>query len=71
MKEVLEGQVDFEIECLPEEFIDAFVEKSIVFEDYMERHLYFNGSALKMRIEGNKRHQVKMIYMDIKHIQKV
>lgn len=38
MKEVLEGQVDFEIERLPEEVIDAFVEKIIVFEDYMEWH---------------------------------
>ncbi len=56
MKEVLEGQVDFEIERLPEEVIDAFVEKIIVFEDYMEWHLNFNGSALQMRIEGNKRH---------------
>ena len=57
MKDVLDGSEEYDFSCIPEEIIDAFVEKIVVHTDYMEWHLVFDeNTSLKMSIHGNKKH---------------
>ncbi len=56
MKEVIEGERDFDFSRIPEEIIDAFVEKIVVHEDYLEWHLKFDKTtSLKLSCIGQKK----------------
>ena len=57
MKDILEGNSDYDFSKIPTEVIDAFVEKIVVHEDYFEWHMcYDKNTSLKMSIDGNKKH---------------
>ncbi|MCR5804290.1 MAG: recombinase family protein [Clostridia bacterium] len=57
IKDRLEGNAGYDYSRIPPEVIDAFVEKIVVYEEYIEWHLYFDkGRGLKMTIKGNKKH---------------
>ena len=57
IKDRLEGNAGYDYSRIPPEVIDAFVEKIVVYEEYIEWHLYFDkGHGLKMSIKGNKKH---------------
>lgn len=57
IKDRLEGNAGYDYSRIPPEVIDAFVEKIVVYEEYIEWHLYFDkGRGLKMSIKGNKKH---------------
>lgn len=56
MKEIVEGQKDYDFSIIPEDIINVFVEKIVVYEDHLEWYLYFDETTkLKMSCEGQKR----------------
>ena len=64
MKAVIDGKEEYDFERVPEEIIDVFVEKIVVYEDYLEWHLRFdNDTRLKMSCIGQKRN-AKVITKD-------
>ena len=41
---------------IPDEIVDAFVDKIVVHKDYFEWHLFFDDTTMmKVKIDGNKR----------------
>lgn len=56
MKEVIDGEKDYDFSRIPEEIIEAFVEKIVVHEDYLEWHLKFDETtSLKLSCIGQKK----------------
>jgi hypothetical protein len=56
MKEVIDGENNYDFTRIPEGLIDAFVEKIVVHEDYLEWHLKFDGTtSLNLSCVGQKR----------------
>jgi len=53
---IIEDKKNYDFDHIPEEVIDAFVDKIIVHKDYFEWHLFFDDTTMmKVAIEGNKR----------------
>ena len=64
MKEVIDGEIDYDFTRIPEGLIEAFVEKIVVHEDYLEWHLKFDGTAsLKLSCIGQQR-SAKVVSID-------
>ncbi len=64
IQDVLDDSGEYDFSHIPEEIIDAFVEKIVVSEDSMEWHLCFDkAKTLKMSIEGNKKNH-ELIWTD-------
>ena len=62
MKEIVEGQGEYDFTRVPEDIIRVFVDKIVVYEDYIEWHLIFDETTrLKLSCEGQKRnHKINM-----------
>ncbi len=60
MKEVIEGQKEYDFTRIPEDIIRAFVDKIVVYEDYLEWHLIFDETTqMRLSCTGQKRnHEV-------------
>ena len=62
MKEVMDGKKEYDFSRIPEEIIEAFVDKIVVHEDYLEWHLKFEEpTKLKMSCIGQKKN-AKVIF---------
>ena len=60
MKEVIEGQKEYDFTRIPEDIIRAFVDKIVVYEDYLEWHLILDETTqMRLSCTGQKRnHEV-------------
>lgn len=57
LKAFIDKEDELSFGKIPEEIIEAFVDKIVVFPDHIEWHLNFNpDKVLKMSIKGNKKH---------------
>ena len=57
IKNIIEDRGKYDFTHIPDEIIDAFVDKVVVHKDYFEWHLRFdNTSKMKVAINGNKKH---------------
>lgn len=56
IKSIIENKGKYEFAHIPDEVIDAFVDKIVVHKDFFEWHMFFdNYSMMKVEINGNKR----------------
>ena len=56
IKENIEDKRKYDITHIPDEIVDAFVDKIVVHKDYFEWHLFFDDTTMmKVTIDGNKR----------------
>ena len=60
MREVIEGQKEYNFTKITEDIIRAFVDKIVVYEDYLEWHLIFDETTqMRLSCTGQKRnHEV-------------
>ena len=57
IKKIIEDRGKYDFTHIPDEIIDAFVDKVVVHKDCFEWHLRFdNTSKMKVAIKGNKKH---------------
>lgn len=56
IKGIIEDKRKYDFTHIPDEIVDAFVDKIVVHKDYFEWHLFFDDTTMmKVKIDGNKR----------------